>query len=99
MYDCSGKEGVFIVVLECGYLSVGQRVDVSGLLTVWYEIIGGWDCDKVIGGLVQHDKATVDASLISVIAVYGNKEEQPHRCNVWVSIITYSLGHLTWSRL
>ena len=46
MYDCSGKEGVFIVVLECGYL-------------------------------------------------YGNKEEQPHRGNVWVSIITYSLGHLT----
>ena len=22
MYDCSGKEGVIIVVLECGYLSV-----------------------------------------------------------------------------
>ena len=41
MYDCSGKEGVFIVVLECGYLSVCQRVDVSGLPTVWCEIIGG----------------------------------------------------------
>ena len=41
------------------------------------------------------DKATVDASLISVIAVYGNKEEQPHLGNAWVSIITYSLGHLT----
>ena len=60
---------------------------MSGLPTVWCEIIGGWDCDKVIGDLVQHDKATVDASLISVIAVYGNKEEQPHRDNVWVSII------------
>ena len=24
MYDCSGKEGVLIVVLECGYLSVCQ---------------------------------------------------------------------------
>ena len=60
----------------CGFLSVCQRVDVSGLPTVWCEIIGGWDCDKVIGDLVQHDKATVDASLISVIAVYGNKEEQ-----------------------
>ena len=95
MYDCSGKEGVFIVVLECGYLSVCQRVDMYGLPTVWFEIIGGWDCDKVIDDLVQHDKATVDASLISVIAVYGNKEEQPHRGNVWVSIITYSLGHLT----
>ena len=95
MYDCSGKEGVFIVVLECGYLSVCQRVDVSGLPTVWCEIIGGWDCDKVIGDLVQHDKATVDVSLLSVIAVYGNKEEQPHRGNVWVSIITDSLGHLT----
>ena len=34
MYNCSGKEGVFIVVLECGYLSVCQRVDVSGLPTV-----------------------------------------------------------------
>ena len=56
----------------CLYASV----DVSGLPTVWCEIIGGWDCDKVIG-----------ASLISVIAVYGNKEEQPHRGNVWVSII------------
>ena len=59
---------------------------VSGLPTVWCEVIGGWDCDKVIGDLVQHDKATSDASLISVIAVYGNKEEQPHRGNVWVSI-------------
>ena len=68
---------------------------MSGLPTVWCEIIGGWDCDKVIGDLVQHDKATVDTSLISVIAVYGNKEEQPHRGNVWVPIITYSLGHLT----
>ena len=95
MRDCSEKEGVFIVVLECGYLSVCQRVDVSGLPTVWYNIIGGWDCEKVIGDLVQHDKARVDASLISVIAVYENKEEQPHRGNVWVSIITYSLGHLT----
>ena len=94
MYDCSGKESIFIVVLECGYLSICQRVDVSGLPTVWCEIIGGWDCDKVIGDLV-HDKATVDASLISVIAVYGNKEKQHHRGNVLVSIITYSLGHLT----
>ena len=75
MYDCTGKEGVFIVVLECGYLSVCQRVDVSGLPMVWCEIIGGWDCDKVIGDRVQHDMATVDASLISVIAVRGNKEE------------------------
>ena len=93
MYDCSGKEGLFIVVLECGYLSVCQRVDVSGLPTVWCEIIGGWNCDKVIGDKI--DKAIVDASLISVIVVYGSKEEQPHRGNVWVSIITYSLGHLT----
>ena len=65
---------------------------MSGLPTVWCEIIGSWDCDKVIGDLVQHDKAAVDASLISVIAVYGNKEEQPHRGNVLVSIITYSLN-------
>ena len=27
----------------------------------------------------QHNKAIVDASLISVIAVYGNKEEQPRQ--------------------
>ena len=47
---------------------------MSGLSTVWCEIIGGWDCDKVIGDLVQHDKATVDASLISVIASYGIKK-------------------------
>ena len=87
MYDCSGKEGVFIVVIECGCLSVCQSVDVSGPPTIWCEIIVGWDCDKVIGDLVQHDKATVDASLISVIAVYGNKEEQPHRGNMWASII------------
>ena len=52
MYDCSGKEGVFIVVLECGYLSVCQSVDVSGLPTVWCETVGGLDCDKVIGDLV-----------------------------------------------
>ena len=87
MYDCSGKDGVFIADLKSGYLSVCQSEDVSGLPTVWCGIIGGWDCDKVIGDLVQHDKATVDASLISVIAVYGNKEEQPHRGNVLVSII------------
>ena len=29
---------------------------------VWCEIIGGWDCDKGVGDLVKHDKATVDAS-------------------------------------
>ena len=52
MYDYSRKEGVFIVILECGYLFVCQRVDVSGLPTVWCEIRGGWDCDKVIGDLV-----------------------------------------------
>ena len=65
---------------------------MSGLPTIWREIIGGWDCGKVIGDLVQHDKAAVDASLISVIAVYRNKEGQPHRSNEWVSIITYSLN-------
>ena len=64
MYDCFRKEGVFIVVLKCGYLSECQRVDVSGLPTVWCEIIGCRDCDKVIGDLLQHNKATVDASLI-----------------------------------
>ena len=63
-------------------MSVCQSVDVSGLPTVWCEIIGGWDCDKVIGDLVQHDKATVDATLISVIAMYGNKKEQPDRGKV-----------------
>ena len=45
MYDCSGKEGVIIVVLECRYLSACLRVDVSGLSMVWCLIIGGWDCD------------------------------------------------------
>ena len=65
MYYCSGKEDVFIVFLECGYESVCQRVDVSKMPTVWCAIIGGLDCDKVICDLVQHDKATVDASLIS----------------------------------
>ena len=34
IYDCSMKEGVLKVILECGYLSVCQRVDVSGLPTV-----------------------------------------------------------------
>ena len=29
IYDCSGKESVFIIVLEYRYLSVCQRVDVS----------------------------------------------------------------------
>ena len=58
MYDCSGKEGVFIVVLECGYLSVCQCGYVWTAYG-WCEIIGGWDCDTVIGDLVQHDKATV----------------------------------------
>ena len=71
----AGRAFQCVIVLgkRCIYriLSVGicQRVDVSGLPTVWCDIIGGWDCDKVIGDLVQHDKATVDASLISVIAM------------------------------
>ena len=55
---------LFIVILESGYISVCQRVDVSGLPMVWCEIIGGWDCNKVKGDLVQHDKARVNASLI-----------------------------------
>ena len=68
MYDCSRKECVFTVIIESGYLSVCQRVDVSGLPTVWCEIIGGWDCDKVIGDLVQQGDSRcvsdlVDASL------------------------------------
>ena len=33
MYDYSGKEGVFIVILECVYLSVCQRASTYGL--VW----------------------------------------------------------------
>ena len=41
MYVCSRKEGISIVILKCGYLSVCQRVVVSGLPTVWCEIIGG----------------------------------------------------------
>ena len=34
MHDCSGTEGVFTVILEYGYLSVCQRMDVSGLPAV-----------------------------------------------------------------
>ena len=34
-FQCMIVLGIFIVVLECGYLSVCQRVDVSGLPTVW----------------------------------------------------------------
>ena len=37
------------------------------------EIIGGWDCDKVIGDLMQHKKETVDASLISVMRASQNR--------------------------
>ena len=68
MYDFSRKECVFTVIIESRYLSVCQRVDVSGLLTVWCKIIGGWDCDKIIGDLVQQGDSRcvsdlVDASL------------------------------------
>ena len=45
MYDCSGQESVFIVILECKNLSVCQRVDASKLPAIWYEL---WDCNKVI---------------------------------------------------
>ena len=34
MHDCSGEESIFIIVLECGYMSVCQRVDVSRLPVV-----------------------------------------------------------------
>ena len=40
--------------------------------TAWCKIIGGWDCDKVIGDLVHHGKATVDASLDLVDASLGH---------------------------
>ena len=47
---------------------------MSGLPSVCCEIIGGRDCDKIIGDLVQHDKATVHASLISEKALMETKK-------------------------
>ena len=53
-----------VIVFECMDLSIGQRVNVSGLSCVSNKILGCWDSYNVICDLVNHQKSTVYAALV-----------------------------------
>ena len=59
-----GKKTVLTEVGRGGDLLAHQRVDEFGLPAVGYKIFRDWNCNKVICDLVQHNKATIYASLI-----------------------------------
>ena len=51
------------IVFECMDLSIGQRVNVSGLSCVSNKVLRCWDRYKVICDLIHHRKSTVYAAL------------------------------------
>ena len=53
-----------VIVFECMDLSVGQRMNVSGLSCVWNKVLRCWDSYKVIFDLIHHQKSTVYAVLV-----------------------------------
>ena len=52
--DSSGEKCEPIIVFECMDLSIGQRVNVSGLSCVSNKVLRCWDSYKVICDLVHH---------------------------------------------
>ena len=63
MDDSSGKECKPVIVFECVDLSIGQRVNVSGLSCVSNKVLRYWDSCKVICDLIHHQNSTVYAAL------------------------------------
>ena len=53
-----------VIVFECMDLSIGQRVNVSGLSCVSNKVLGCLDSYNVICDLVNHQKSTVYAALV-----------------------------------
>ena len=46
-----------MIVFECMDLSIGQRVNVSGLSCVSNKVLRCWDSYKVICDLIHHQKS------------------------------------------
>ena len=53
-----------VIVFECMDLSIGKRVDVSGLSCVSNKVLRFWDNYKVICDLIHHQKYTVYVALV-----------------------------------
>ena len=62
--DSSGEKCEPVIVFECMDLSIGQRVNVSGLSCVSNKVPRCWDSYKVICDLVHNQKSTVYAALV-----------------------------------
>ena len=62
--DSSGENVKPVIVFECMDLSIGQRVNVSGLSRVSNKVLRCYDSYKVICDLLHHQKSTVYAALV-----------------------------------
>ena len=62
--DSFGEKSEPVIVFECMDLSLGQRVNVSGLSCVSNKVLSWWDSYKVICELIHHQKSTVYAALV-----------------------------------
>ena len=56
MDDSSGEKCEPVIVFECRDLSIGQRVNVSGLSCVSSKVLRCWDSYWVICDLMHHQK-------------------------------------------
>ena len=54
MDDSSGEKSESIIVFDCMDLSIGQKVNVSGLSCVSSKVLRCWDSYKVICDLIHH---------------------------------------------
>ena len=57
--DSSGEKCVPVIVFECMDLSIGQRVNVSGLSCVSNKVLRCWDSYRGICDLVHHVKCQI----------------------------------------
>ena len=64
MDDSSGEKCEPVIVFVCIDLSIGQRVNVSGLSCVWSKVLRCWDSYKVICDLIHHQKSTAYVALV-----------------------------------
>ena len=53
-----------VIAFECMDLSIGQRVNVSGLSCVSKKVLGCWDIYKVICDIKHPQESTVYAALV-----------------------------------
>ena len=64
MDDSPGGKCEPVIVFESVHLSVGQKVNVSGLSFVSNKVSGCWDSYKAICDLIHHQKSTVYTVLV-----------------------------------